>query len=106
MTLPTAQLHILRRILGWLPQTKSALGKILVLLNIGYYDPNPPLVSALQKAKDDVLSGISNINSLLVDNLSAGIIKAKNITVDSLSITSDEVLIGGKKSKRIFNCGY
>ena len=84
---------------GLVTSNKICTGKILVLLNIGYYDPNPPLVSALQKAKDDVLSGISNINSLLVDNLSAGIIKAKNITVDSLSITSDEVLIGGKNLK-------
>ena len=91
---------------GLITSNKICTGKILILLNIGYYDPNPPLVSALQKAKDDVLSGISNINinslfahNLIVDNLSAGIIKARDITVDSLNVTSSEVLIGGKSLK-------
>jgi len=84
---------------GLVTSNKICTKKILIVLNIGYYDPNPPLVSALLEAKDDVLSGINNINSLLVDNLSAGIIKAKNITVDSLNVTSDEVLIGGKNLK-------
>jgi len=84
---------------GLVDSNKICTGKILVLLNIGYYDPNPPLLSALKKAKNDVISGISNINSLLIDNLSAGIIKAKNITVDSLNVASDEVLIGGKNLK-------
>lgn len=79
---------------GLVDSNKICAGKILILLGIGYYDPNPPLVSDLQKVKNDVLSGISNINSLLVenlivDNLSAGIIKSKNITVDSLNVASD-----------------
>lgn len=78
---------------------KICTGKILVLLNIGYFDPNPSLVFALKRAGADVLSGVSNINSLLIDNLSAGIIKAKNITVDSLNVTSDEILIGGNNLK-------
>ena len=84
---------------GLVDSNKICTGKILILLNIGYYDPSSSLVYAFEKAKDDVLSGINNINSLLVDNLSAGIIKAKNITVDSLNVASDEVLIGGKNLK-------
>ncbi len=84
---------------GLVDSNKICTGKIHVLLNIGYYDPNPPLAYAFEKAKEDVLSGINNINSFLIDNLSAGIIKAKNITVDSLNVASDEVLIGGKNLK-------
>src|SRR3990167_283681 len=84
---------------GLVDSNKICTGKILILLSIGYYDPSSSLVYAFEKAKDDVLSGSNNINSLLVDNLSAGIIKAKNITVDSLNVDSDEVLIGGKNLK-------
>src|SRR3989344_5690377 len=84
---------------GLVDSNKICTGKILILLSIGYYDPNPPLVSAFEKARNDVFSGINNINSLLVDSLSAGTIKAKNITVDSLNLTSEEVLIGGKNLK-------
>ncbi|OGH37468.1 MAG: hypothetical protein A3B44_02530 [Candidatus Levybacteria bacterium RIFCSPLOWO2_01_FULL_38_21] len=89
---------------GLVESNKICTGKIFILLNIGYYDPNPPLVSAFEKVKDDVFSGINNINSLIVDNLivdnlSVGIIKARDITSDSLNVTSGEVLIGGKKLK-------
>lgn len=75
--------------------SKACKGEILVLLNIGYHNPNPPIITALTNS----ISKIDEFTKIAIDNLEIKVIKAGEITTDSLAVTTNSLFINGQNLK-------
>ncbi len=84
---------------GLIDQNKICEGKILVLLNISYYNFKPDLALGIDNLQNNILSTVLNIDNFAIDKLNAGAIKAQEMTTNALNITSDAVLIKGQTLK-------
>jgi len=67
-------------------------GEILALLNIGYQNPKPALFQAIDKT----LSLTQALGKTTVDKLEAEIIKARDLSVESLKVATNSVFINGQ----------
>ena len=77
---------------GLIDSSNVCKGEILVLLGIGYHNPNPPIITALAES----ISKVNTLAKIAIDNLEANVIKAGEITTDSLAVTTNSVFINGQ----------
>lgn len=77
---------------GLIEENRICKGEILVLLNIGYQNPNPFPIQAINK----ILSETQHLTQAVIENLEAGIIKAREISADSIRIATNSVFINGQ----------
>ncbi|MBI2031749.1 MAG: site-specific integrase [Candidatus Levybacteria bacterium] len=76
-------------------ENSNCKGEILLLLGIGYQNPNPFPIQAI----DETLSAAQFLAQAVVENLEAGIIKAREISTDSLTVATNSVFINGQSLK-------
>ncbi len=92
---------------GLIEQNPACQGKILVFVNVGYNDPNPPMLSSVENFGNFALQKINDSTYQLTDDLGntaprvevlAGAFIA-NLKTASLSVTTDSVSINGQSLK-------
>ncbi|MCL5113767.1 MAG: site-specific integrase [Patescibacteria group bacterium] len=103
---------------GLIESSSTCKGEILVLLSIGYNDPNPPIVSTVNSLSDFTFKKVDSLTNevayqvidafgqimprvkvlagAIIANLKAGIINAEEITTKALAVSTDSVSIQGQ----------
>ncbi|MDP2638312.1 MAG: site-specific integrase [Candidatus Levybacteria bacterium] len=89
------------------------IAKIHVFANVSWYDPGAYLAQngdlvisstgsngyAISNSNDENLTNIGGFWEIIAANIKAGLIKASEITTDSLIVTSDSIIVGGQNIK-------
>ncbi len=96
---------------GLVEKSPICSGEILILLNVGYNDPNPPIVSAIESFAGFTFKKVDNLTNSatyqVTDALGNSVSRVEvlanaviaNLRVGSLSIATDSVSINGEGLK-------
>ncbi len=81
----------------------NTIGKILIFANLSFFDPSTSTghyKSYNLQDNDNIISGlIQTLTQAIIPNIQVGFIQAKKTVTDSLTITTENIMIGGQTLK-------